>query len=55
MALCFGVGAVSILQVIVEVTGLIVRRAGRAAQLTPASMADVAAGPAFIYSTALLV
>ena len=55
MALCFGVGAGAILQVIVEVTGLIVRREGRAALLTPASIGGVAAGLAIMYLTALLV
>lgn len=55
MALCFGVGAGAILQVIVEVTGLIVRRDGRAALLTPSSIGGVAAGLAIMYFTALFV
>jgi ZIP family zinc transporter len=55
MAVCFGVGAGAILQVIVEVSGLIARREGSAALLTPASLSGVAAGLAVMYVTALFV
>ena len=55
MAICFGIGAGAILQVIIEVSGLIARRDGRAALLTPASLGGVAAGLAIMYLTALLV
>lgn len=55
MAVCFGIGAGAILQVIVEVTGLIARREGRTALMTPASLGGVAAGLALMYLTALFV
>lgn len=54
-ALCFGIGAGAILQVIVEVTGLIARREGGSALMSPASLGGVGAGLAVMYLTALFV
>ncbi|MGG5889456.1 ZIP family metal transporter [Falsiroseomonas sp. HC035] len=55
MAICFGIGAGAILQVIIEVTGLIVRREGSGALLSPAALGGVGAGLAVMYLTALFV
>jgi zinc transporter ZupT len=54
-ALCFGIGAGAIFQVIVEIAALIARRDGQAALATPASLGGVIAGLAVMYLTALLV
>jgi zinc transporter ZupT len=54
-ALCLGIGAGAILQVIVEVAALIARRSGSAGLLSPASLAGAVVGLAVMYSTALLV
>ena len=54
-ALCFGIGAGAILQVIIEMAALIARRDGSAALATPASLGGVIAGLAIMYMTALLV
>ena len=55
VALCFGIGAGAILQVIIEVAGLIARRHGGAGLMRPAAIAGAAAGLIIMYSTALLV
>jgi zinc transporter ZupT len=55
VAIAFGIGAGAILQVIVEVTALIVRRDGEAALASVASLGGIAAGLALMYATALLV
>lgn len=54
-ALCFGIGAGAILQVIVELTALVLRRDGRAALATPSTMGGLMLGLAVMYLTALLV
>jgi zinc transporter, ZIP family len=54
-ALCFGIGAGAILQVIIEMAALIARRDGAPALATPASLGGVIAGLAIMYLTALLV
>ncbi len=54
-ALCFGIGAGAILQVIIEVTALIARRSGSVALLSAPSLAGAMAGLAVMYATALLV
>jgi zinc transporter ZupT len=54
-AVAFGVGAGAILQVIVEVTALIVRRDGAEALAGPASAGGIVAGLAIMYLTALFV
>ena len=55
VAICFGIGAGAILQVIIEVSALLLRRGGREALAAPASVGGVAAGLAVMYLTALLV
>lgn len=55
VAICMGIGAGAILQVIVEVSGLIVRREGVAALFSPASLGGVGVGLAVMYLTALFV
>ncbi|HWT30782.1 MAG TPA: metal transporter [Propylenella sp.] len=55
VAICFGIGAGAILQVIIEVAALLWRRGGRNAFAAPASVGGVAAGLAVMYFTALLV
>lgn len=55
MAIAFAVGAGAILQVIVEVTALIVRRDGEAALASAPSLGGVAVGLGVMYATALLV
>jgi zinc transporter ZupT len=54
-AICFGIGAGAILQVIIEISGLMVRRDGQGALTTGPSLAGVAVGLAVMYATALLV
>jgi zinc transporter ZupT len=54
-ALCFGIGAGAIAQVVIEVVALISRRSGSAALLKPASVGGFVAGLAIMYATALLV
>jgi zinc transporter ZupT len=54
-ALCFGIGAGAIAQVVIEVVALISRRSGSAALLQPASLGGFVAGLAIMYATALLV
>ncbi|MHA1528620.1 MAG: ZIP family metal transporter [Alphaproteobacteria bacterium] len=59
-ALCFGIGAGAILQVIIEVAAMMVRRAeragsGRSGAVTATTMLGATAGLAIMYVTALLV
>lgn len=54
-ALCFGIGAGAIAQVVIEVVAFISRRSGSAALLQPASVGGFVAGLAIMYATALLV
>jgi zinc transporter, ZIP family len=54
-ALCFGIGAGAIAQVVIEVVALIARRSGAAALLQPASAGGFVAGLTIMYATALLV
>jgi ZIP family zinc transporter len=54
-ALCFAVGAGAILQVIIEVAALIVRRDGERALASAPSLGGIAVGLAVMYATALLV
>ena len=53
--LFFGIGAGAILQVIVEVTMLIVRRDGPSALASATGLGGIAAGLVLMYTTALLV
>jgi zinc transporter ZupT len=55
IALCFGIGAGAILQVIVEVLALLARREGPAALTSGASLGGAAVGILVMYGTALLV
>lgn len=55
MALCFGIGAGAILQVILEVLALIARRDGPRALSAPSSLGGIGAGLAVMYLTALFV
>lgn len=55
VALCFGVGAGAILQVIIEVIGLTARAEGTTVLSRPACAGGIAAGLAVMYATALLV
>ena len=54
-AVCFGVGAGAIAQVIFEITALLARRAGTAKLTHPPVLGGVIAGLAVMYVTALLV
>jgi zinc transporter, ZIP family len=54
-AIAFGVGAGAILQVIIEVAALLVRREGGGALAAPASAGGIIAGLVIMYATALLV
>lgn len=54
-AVCFGVAAGAILQVIIEVGALLLRRSGPQHLLSPPVAAGVSAGLAIMYGTALLV
>jgi len=55
IALCFGIGAGAILQVIIEVLALLARRGGPAALTSGASLAGAALGLVIMYGTAILV
>ncbi len=55
IAVCFGIGAGAILQVIIEVGALVARRAGPGQWLSPPIAAGVSAGLGIMYATALLV
>jgi zinc transporter ZupT len=55
MAVCFGVGAGAILQVVIEVTAFLMRREGAGALTRPAGAGGMIAGLAIMYATALLV
>jgi zinc transporter, ZIP family len=55
IAVCFAVGAGAILQVIIEVGALIMRRAGTGSFLKPAVASGVVSGLVVMYATALLV
>jgi zinc transporter, ZIP family len=55
IAVCFGVGAGAILQVIIEVGALIARRSGPGQWLSPPVAGGVTAGLGIMYATALLV
>ena len=55
IAICFGIGAGAILQVIVEVLALLARREGSAALTSGASLAGAAVGLIVMYGTAILV
>jgi zinc transporter ZupT len=55
IAICFAIGAGAILQVIIEVTALIMRRDGSAAILSPPSVGGFIVGLAVMYLTALFV
>jgi zinc transporter, ZIP family len=54
-ALCFGVGAGAILQVVIEVAAFMMRQQGVKALVAPAGAAGVMAGLIVMYGTALLV
>lgn len=55
MTLCFGVGAGAILQVIIEIGGLMIRRTGTGVFTTLSGGGGVLAGLVIMYGTALLV
>lgn len=55
VAICFAIGAGAILQVIIEVSALIMRRDGSSAILSPAAVGGFIAGLAVMYLTALFV
>ena len=55
IALCFAIGGGAILQVIIEVGGLMMRRSGMEQLLSLPVVSGVAAGFAVMYATALLV
>lgn len=55
VAICLGIGAGAILQVIVEVAALIARRDGPRALTAPTSLGGIGVGLAVMYLTALLV
>jgi ZIP family zinc transporter len=55
VAICFAIGAGAILQVIIEVGALILRRAGSGSFLSPSVASGVVSGLAVMYATALLV
>jgi len=54
-ALCFGVGAGAIAQVVIEVTGLLAGRAGKGELVSAHNLGGVVAGLAVMYATALLI
>jgi zinc transporter ZupT len=54
-AVCFGIGAGAILQVIIEMAGLMVRRDGQGALATAPSLAGIVTGLGVMYATALFV
>ena len=55
IALCFGIGAGAILQVIIEVLALLARRSGPAALTSGAALAGGALGLVIMYGTAIFV
>jgi zinc transporter ZupT len=55
VALCFGVGAGAILQVIIEVVGLTTRSGSTASLTRPGYAGGIATGLVVMYVTALLV
>ncbi|MBC8035592.1 MAG: metal transporter, partial [Rhizobiales bacterium] len=55
IAVCFGIAAGAILQVIIEVGAMLVRRSGEGQWLTPPVAGGVVAGLGIMYATALLV
>ena len=55
IAVCFAVGAGAILQVIIEVGALVLRRTGYGAAFSPSVVSGVISGLAVMYATALLV
>jgi zinc transporter ZupT len=55
VAICFAIGAGAILQVIIEVSALIMRRDGSSAILSPPAVGGFIAGLAVMYLTALFV
>jgi zinc transporter ZupT len=55
IAVCFAVGAGAILQVIIEITALMMRRASGSSLLEPSVAGGAVAGLAVMYATALLV
>jgi zinc transporter ZupT len=54
-ALCFGVGAGAILQVVIEVASFMMRQGGGNALVSPSGAGGVVAGLVVMYATALLV
>ena len=54
-AVCFGIGAGAILQVVIEVASLLIRRDGSGALVRPAGAGGIVAGLAVMFGTALLV
>ncbi len=54
-ALCFGIGAGAILQVMIEIAAMLVRRAERSGAITATALLGGTAGLAIMYVTALLV
>jgi hypothetical protein len=54
-AVSFGVGAGAILQVVIEVSALIMRRGGAGALAAPASASGIVTGLVVMYATALFV
>jgi hypothetical protein len=55
VALCFGIGAGAILQVIIELAGFTLRGEGAGPIASPVYLGGVVAGLLVMYSTALLV
>ena len=55
IALCFGIGAGAILQVIIEVGGMLARRASTKGPITVANLLGVTLGLAVMYGTAVFV
>lgn len=55
MAVCFGIGAGAILQVVIEVTAFMMRREGGSVLVRPAGAGGIVAGLVIMYVTALLV
>jgi ZIP family zinc transporter len=54
-ALCFGIGAGAILQVIIEVASFMMRKGGSGALVAPSGAAGIVAGLVVMYATALFV
>jgi zinc transporter, ZIP family len=55
VALCFGIGAGAILQVIIEVAGLTIRSDGAGSLASPVYAGGIVSGLAIMYATALMV